>query len=92
MTAVIDDRALPNGAMQLIARGHADALEGADWTRHDNRLVARADPPGTVPELSASICASAMQVLTTGPLDRLGRCPGCGWLFIDTSRNGRRRW
>ncbi|MGH8826162.1 MAG: CGNR zinc finger domain-containing protein [Jiangellaceae bacterium] len=33
-----------------------------------------------------------MQLLTTGPLDRIGRCPGCGCLFLDTSRNGRRRW
>ena len=35
---------------------------------------------------------SAGQLLLSGPLDRLGECPGCGWLFLDTSRNGTRRW
>lgn len=30
----------------------------------------------------------------TGRLDRLKQCPGegCGWLFLDTSRNGSRQW
>lgn len=33
--------------------------------------------------------------LVTGPsFDRVKRCPGdgCGWLFLDASRNGSRRW
>lgn len=35
---------------------------------------------------------SAGELLLSGPLERLGECPGCGWLFLDTSRNGARRW
>jgi predicted RNA-binding Zn ribbon-like protein len=31
-------------------------------------------------------------LLTQGQLDRLGECPSCGWLFLDTSKNRRRRW
>lgn len=38
------------------------------------------------------IAASAARLLLDGPLDRVGECPSCGWLFLDTSRNGRRRW
>ena len=38
----------------------------------------------------------AVQLLRTGDLGRLRRCPldagGCGWLFLDRSRNGSRRW
>jgi predicted RNA-binding Zn ribbon-like protein len=37
---------------------------------------------------------AAARLLTSGELDRLRRCggEGCGWLFLDRSRNGRRRW
>lgn len=39
---------------------------------------------------------AAVDLLRTADLRRLGRCPpdagGCGWLFLDHSRNGTRRW
>jgi predicted RNA-binding Zn ribbon-like protein len=38
---------------------------------------------------------SAADLLVHGPLDRLRECPGggdCGWLFLDLSKNGSRRW
>jgi predicted RNA-binding Zn ribbon-like protein len=41
-----------------------------------------------------SIIRSAAELLTAGPLDRVKVCPGpaCGWIFLDQTRNGRRRW
>lgn len=41
-----------------------------------------------------SITRSAVELLTEGPLDRVKVCPGqaCGWIFLDRTRNGRRRW
>jgi predicted RNA-binding Zn ribbon-like protein len=40
------------------------------------------------------IADSAAEMLTTDDLTRLRQCPGeeCGWLFADTSKNGRRQW
>jgi len=40
------------------------------------------------------IARSAAEMLTDGPLDRLKTCAGeaCGWVFLDATRNGRRRW
>ncbi len=37
---------------------------------------------------------SAIELLTSNKLDRIGECGGedCGWLFLDTSRNHSRRW
>src|SRR6185369_15215778 len=35
---------------------------------------------------------SAGELLLSSELNRIGECPGCGWLFVDTSRNGSRRW
>ena len=37
----------------------------------------------------------AMDLLENGPLDRLKECPppqGCGWLFMDLSKNKSRQW
>ena len=41
------------------------------------------------------VVLDAWDVLTTPSLGRLRECPGdgtCGWLFVDTSRSGTRRW
>jgi predicted RNA-binding Zn ribbon-like protein len=40
------------------------------------------------------VVRSAADLLTSPDLERLGQCPGeeCGWLFLDTSRSGRRQW
>jgi predicted RNA-binding Zn ribbon-like protein len=38
------------------------------------------------------VAASGTELLTRGPLDRIGECPSCRWLFLDTSRNKQRRW
>lgn len=40
------------------------------------------------------VVRSAEDLLLSARLDRVRQCPGdnCGWLFLDTSRGGRRRW
>ena len=38
------------------------------------------------------LAAAAVDLLRSGPLDRLKACEGCPWLFLDTSRNHSRRW
>jgi len=35
---------------------------------------------------------AALDLLRSGPLDRLKGCEDCPWLFLDTSRNRSRRW
>lgn len=51
----------------------------------------------TLPEIERPallIARAAEELLEYGPLDRLHACGGdnCEWLFLDTSKNGRRRW
>lgn len=40
------------------------------------------------------VIRSAGEVLLAAPLDRVKTCAGvhCGWLFLDETRNGKRRW
>jgi predicted RNA-binding Zn ribbon-like protein len=49
---------------------------------------------GTALSLLAPVLWSAGDLLTGPRLDRVRRCanPECGWLFLDDSRAGKRRW
>ena len=38
------------------------------------------------------IAYSAAELLTSPELNRVRQCGGCGWLFLDESRNGNRTW
>ena len=45
--------------------------------------------PGAIP---AALSMQAVRALFTLPADRIRACNRCGWLFLDSSRGGRRRW
>jgi predicted RNA-binding Zn ribbon-like protein len=91
--AVVRDAEPPRSDVAALRGACAGALARA-------RLVAdpehrfRLDWPqdGTLTPLVDKAAHSAVDLLLHGQLDRLGQCPTCGWLFLDTSRNGRRRW
>ena len=57
------------------------------------QLAVGVTPGLLVPDRAAD---AAVHVLRTADLARLRRCPpdagGCGWVFLDHSRNGSRRW
>ncbi len=38
------------------------------------------------------IVEAAYGLLTGGDYERIKKCPACGWVFIDKSKGGRRRW
>lgn len=84
----------------------AAALAGLNESLAKSHQAARLEPKGggfswawptRPPQLELPlwmIARSAAEMLTDGPLDRLKTCAGeaCGWVFLDTTRNGRRRW
>ncbi len=86
------------------AAGPADLLRIRDWfadaisratfgpSGDEATLTMEWPPAGDLSVLVDRVVASAVELLTRGPLDRVGACPRCGWLFVDTSKNGRRRW
>jgi predicted RNA-binding Zn ribbon-like protein len=40
----------------------------------------------------APVAVAAVDLLRTGPLERVSVCAACPWLFLDSSRNHSRRW
>jgi len=58
--------------------------EGAQWTwaKKDDRLDWMAWP----------VALATAELLTSERAQRVRACDGCYWMFMDTSRNGLRRW
>ncbi|GAA1293023.1 CGNR zinc finger domain-containing protein [Saccharothrix xinjiangensis] len=53
------------------------------------RVTADWASPGAIPE---ALSLLAVHALFTLPVERVRACGRCGWLFLDSSRGGRRRW
>jgi predicted RNA-binding Zn ribbon-like protein len=54
-----------------------------------DHLAADWDVPGAI---ATALSLLAVHALFTLPADRVRACARCGWLFLDSSRGGRRRW
>ncbi|MFI6785158.1 CGNR zinc finger domain-containing protein [Micromonospora sp. NPDC050276] len=67
------------------ALGHARLDRGRTfgWTWRDDQTLARPLRP---------VVHAAVQLLTTGALNRIKGCRGCRFLFNDESKNRSRRW
>src|ERR687894_218821 len=50
------------------------------------------DLANTVDALGRPLAYAAWDLLTTGPLNRVKRCPACPWIYLDQSKNSSRRW
>jgi predicted RNA-binding Zn ribbon-like protein len=57
------------------------------------RVIVGSSPAMLIPDRAAH---AAVELLCQEDLTHLGTCPpdqhGCGWMFLDRSRNGSRRW
>ncbi|WP_336517808.1 CGNR zinc finger domain-containing protein [Pollutibacter soli] len=43
-------------------------------------------------QILSSVVNDSYEFLLSKPAERLKSCPSCGWLFYDSTKNGRRRW
>ncbi len=76
-------------AMLRAAMAHAELVQGErgwEW--------GWAPDPDALDRMLWPIVRSAADLLTSGDIGRVRECSGdgCGWLFVDTSRNRSRRW
>lgn len=89
--ALVDGRETPDAVLSRLREDESEALGSAKlqpgtvfaWTWEADRSLARPLWPAV---------HAAIRLLLTGPLDRIKQCDGCGYLFLDQSRNRTRRW
>jgi predicted RNA-binding Zn ribbon-like protein len=81
LTAVDRELQIARAHERLTSSPHGIALAYGDTAAALDRVV-------------WPVVRSAVDLLTSSRLERVGQCPGdeCGWLFLDTSRSGRRQW
>ena len=79
-----DLSALTSLYQDVIANGHFA------WSGSHYEIEWKTDQ--TFDALLWPIIASAEKLLVSHELRQLKECPGCGWLFLDTSKNQSRRW
>jgi predicted RNA-binding Zn ribbon-like protein len=72
-------------------RAFADAVTASSLAGTPARWTLQ---PGCLHDLPRVLALYALDLVQTMPPDRLRRCDdhGCGWLFLDTTRNHSRRW
>ncbi|RAJ79299.1 putative RNA-binding Zn ribbon-like protein [Chitinophaga dinghuensis] len=61
------------------------------WQKEQGRLQLQFNAPA-LEQVNWHIAQHALQLLTNGPLKQVKQCPGCGWIFLDKSKNSSRRW
>lgn len=89
--AIARDEPADADALARLHRAYVDAITHADARLAGRRLelVGRGDSArGALRNLTTS----AVELLHTAPVGRLKECPGCGFVFLDATRNGSRRW
>jgi len=79
--------------IESICTAFADAGRGLSMVPTGNGVEAHWDiDPEDASSFLAPIALSASRLLLCGDFRRLKQCQGCGWLFLDQSKGGRRRW
>jgi predicted RNA-binding Zn ribbon-like protein len=90
-------RAAPSSRhLDVVKRAGVAALGAGRIVTDANRAAFRFDFGGAPPEaaLLGTIAWAAIDLFRSDQLPRLKQCPACDcrWLFLDTTRNGSRRW
>ncbi|MFC4906663.1 CGNR zinc finger domain-containing protein [Actinomadura gamaensis] len=96
VTALVrQDDPAPAEAVRRVERRWKHAAAGAHLTVRENTAELQIDVATSgLDYLGHRLVLEAFDLLRSLPPERTRVCPGvrCGWVFIDSSRGGRRRW
>ena len=90
--AVAEGNAVPAEGLQVVTDAHASGLSQFGYGPTTTGVAREWPDVWDADSLTALFAESAIDELTGSRLDRVKSCPGCRWLFIDTTRNRSRRW
>jgi predicted RNA-binding Zn ribbon-like protein len=89
------DRAPAAADLTRLQREYEHALRLSRLVPKNGRYQLKLNSRSTGDALVAEIARSAVAVLTSGEIARVKECAGgrdCGWLFLDSTKSGTRRW
>jgi len=71
---------------------YGEAVSNSQLVKTDDHFIHHWQVDQTFDAILWQIAHSAGQILLSKELAQVKECPGCGWLFLDTSKNQSRRW
>jgi predicted RNA-binding Zn ribbon-like protein len=89
--AFTERRDVDRASLSTLQSAYAGAIDRAAPTLDGGRLSWAWEPTSPRHALSELIGA-AVDLLRHTPPGRLKACPNCGFVFLDTTKNGSRRW
>lgn len=92
--ACIAKQAIDPGDLQSVNAMIQEAMGHATVVATAGGFVWEWSDPTRLDSMLWPILRSVADLLTSPELSRVKMCadPGCGWLFVDRSKNGRRSW
>ncbi|MCQ3938976.1 MAG: hypothetical protein DPW18_18305 [Chloroflexi bacterium] len=78
--------------LNAIARLYQEAIGMGQLVKAEGHFVFDWKPDSALDGFLWQIAASAHSLLSSKEIQQVKECPGCGWLFLDTSKNRSRRW
>jgi predicted RNA-binding Zn ribbon-like protein len=89
--AIADRTDIPETGWAALRRAAGEAVAAAVPDRRGDHVHPTWDL-ATLEALSRPLAYAGWDLLTSGPLGRVKRCPACPWIYLDQSKNGSRRW
>lgn len=93
--ALLDDKEPPADALRAIDAARASAAEAAQLVSRKRKVHVEWTAERSGLDLILHVVAArAVALFEQADFERIRVCDGrdCGWVFADTSKNGRRRW
>jgi predicted RNA-binding Zn ribbon-like protein len=80
--------------LSLVNEQVADTFSGAALAQAGERFSLETHAEEWLDAVLRPVVRAAVDLLTSNDLSKVGRCAddSCGWLFLDTTRSGTRRW
>lgn len=94
LTAAVEHRQLPPQDLKRFNAALGEAGEHLRLTDSNGQFRLDWDSDRSFERVLWPVVRSAADLVTSGDVQRLRRCEGegCGWFFLDTTRNRSRRW
>ena len=90
--AVAEGGDVPERDLETLRRYERGALSRGRLVRGDGGFAWEWKDGRDLAGMLWPVAHAAVELLTSGDLDRLKLCAGCYWVFLDASRNHSRRW
>jgi predicted RNA-binding Zn ribbon-like protein len=78
--------------MGLFMRSYGEAISHGQLLKNEDHFTTVWKVDEAFDSVLWQIIHSAGELLLSRELGQVKECPGCGWLFLDTSKNQSRRW